>query len=69
MLGVLLSHILFLSLCLSFPLETSPNASFCTKIALKLLNWHNLPGGVPGLGEAVSEAVSSVAAAGEGRAC
>lgn len=43
-----------------FPMDISPNALFCTKIALKLLNWHNLPGGVPpGPGEAVSEVVSS----------
>lgn len=47
----------------------SPNASLCTKSALKLLNWRSLPGGVPGLGEAVSEAVSPVATAGEGRVC
>jgi len=40
-LGEHLSHALFLSLSLSFPLETSPKASFCTKIALKLLNRHN----------------------------
>ena len=34
----------------------------CAQIALKLLNWHNLPGGVPRLGEAVSEAMSPEAA-------
>lgn len=69
MLGACLSHVLSLSLPLSFPLETSPYAAFCTKIALKLLSWRSLPGVIPGLGEAVSEDVSPAAAAGEGRAC
>lgn len=69
MLGVHLSRVLFLSLSLSLPLKTSSNLSFCAKVTLKLLNQHNLPREVPGLGEAVSEVVSPTATAGEGRVC
>lgn len=42
---------------------------FAQRLALKLLNRGSLPGGVPGLGEAVSKAVPPVAAAGGGRPC
>lgn len=68
-LSVDLSHVPSLTLPRSVPLETLPNASFCTKIALKLLNQHSLPGAVSGFGEAVSEAVSHSAAESEGRMC